>query len=108
AIGAAGIGLAFATYSIGLPRDLTIVFAWIGLVNAVLGLFNLLPGAPRAGARIVRAVRWRQHGNRNRAMREAGQAGRVIGWGLGGLGGGPVFGPAPSNDGCVRLNRVVH
>jgi Zn-dependent protease len=106
AIGAAGIGLAFATYSIGLPRDFVIVCAWVGLVNAVLGLFNLLPGAPLDGGRIVRAVRWRQHGNRNRAMREAGQAGRVIGWGLAGVGVGMIFAQYPNNGVLLLLTGM--
>ena len=44
------------------------------------------PGAPLDGGRVVRAVRWARHGNRYRAMREAAQAGRIIGWGLAALG----------------------
>jgi Zn-dependent protease len=86
AIGALGIGGAFATYSLGAPRPVYGVLATIGGLNILLGLFNLLPGAPLDGGRIVRAVRWAQHGNRYRAMREAGLAGRVLGWGIGAFG----------------------
>jgi Zn-dependent protease len=62
------------------------VLAWLAIINALLALFNLLPGAPLDGGRIVKAVRWRMHGNKYRAMREAGRAGSVIGWGLAGIG----------------------
>jgi Zn-dependent protease len=58
------------------------LLAWLGFTNATLALFNLLPGAPLDGGRIVKAVRWAMHGNRYRAMREAGRAGTVVGWTL--------------------------
>ena len=91
AIGAVGIGASFALYAVDAPLDLLRICAWVGLVNAALGIFNLLPGSPLDGGRIVRAVRWSQHGNRYRAMREAGQAGRLIGWALAALGIGLLF-----------------
>ena len=62
------------------------LLAWLGFTNAALALFNLLPGAPLDGGRIVKAVRWAMHGNRYRAMREAGRAGSVLGWTLAALG----------------------
>ena len=67
------------------------VLGWLGIINAVLALFNLLPGAPLDGGRIVKAVRWGRHGDRHRAAREAGQAGVVIGWLLGALGFGLIL-----------------
>jgi Zn-dependent proteases len=67
------------------------VLGWLGLINALLALFNLLPGAPLDGGRIVRAVRWGRHGDRHRAAREAGQAGVVIGWLMGALGFGLIL-----------------
>ena len=95
AIGGLSIGAAFGAYRLGAPDPIVPVMLWIGLVNVALGIFNLLPGAPLDGGRIVRAVRWSRHGNRYRAMREAGQAGRVIGWGLGALGLGLMLAGRP-------------
>ncbi len=46
----------------------------------------MLPGAPLDGGRVLRAVRWARTGNKYRAMRDAGNAGRVLGWGLVGIG----------------------
>ncbi len=62
------------------------VLAWIGFVNLLLAVFNMLPGAPLDGGRVLRAVRWARTGNKYRAMRDAGNAGRVLGWSLGIIG----------------------
>jgi Zn-dependent protease len=77
-IGAAGLGLGIALQSVAI--------GWIGVVNLVLAVFNMLPGAPLDGGRVLRAFRWARTGDKYRAMRDAGNAGRVLGWGLAGLG----------------------
>jgi len=85
-VGGISYGAALALNAAGGPDSVVTVLAWLGVVNVVLAVFNLLPGAPLDGGRVLRAVRWSRHGNRYRAMREAAQAGRVIGWGLTALG----------------------
>lgn len=85
-LGGATLGTAVTLDANGVYGSGVQILAWTGVINIALGLFNLLPGAPLDGGRILRAVRWAQHGDRYRAMREAGAAGRVIGWAIGALG----------------------
>ena len=85
-IGLVTYGTAVLLHRLDAPQDLVAVLGWLGIINGVLAIFNMLPGAPLDGGRVVRAVRWARHGNRYRAMREAAQAGRIIGWGLAVLG----------------------
>ena len=77
-IGLATFGVAVATGSA--------VLGWLGLVNLLLAVFNMLPGAPLDGGRVLRAYRWSRTGDRYRAMRDAGNVGRVLGWSLGIIG----------------------
>ncbi len=86
-------GAAFAA-SVGLgalalegPFALAVVAAqWLALVNLLLGVFNLIPGAPLDGGRIAKAVVWRWRGDALTATRAASGLGTAVGWGLAGLG----------------------
>ncbi len=53
----------------------------LGWLNVILGVFNLLPGAPLDGGRLLEAAVWRVTGDRVRAAQVSSSAGR----GLGGL-----------------------
>ena len=52
---------------------------WLAVMNVFLAVFNLLPGAPLDGGRILRATLWMRHGDRARATQTAATAGRVLG-----------------------------
>ncbi|MGB0112710.1 MAG: site-2 protease family protein [Ilumatobacteraceae bacterium] len=71
------------------------VLAWVGVVNGLLAVLNMLPGAPLDGGRLLRAVRWARTGDKYRAMRDAGQAGRVLGWSLVAVGGAWLLNGGP-------------
>jgi Zn-dependent protease len=68
------------------PEVGAVAAGWLGVMNGVLAVFNLLPGAPLDGGRVLRAVLWRRWGNWGRAERAAAQGGRVLGAAIAGLG----------------------
>jgi Zn-dependent protease/predicted transcriptional regulator len=51
---------------------------WLWQINGLLALFNLLPGFPLDGGRILRGVAWGVTGNFARATQIASRAGRLL------------------------------
>jgi Zn-dependent protease len=73
-------GLAFAFDAVVAPGTLLpTVAVWLAIVNLVLGLFNLLPGAPLDGGRILAAALWQRTGDHRRGQISAARAGRTVG-----------------------------
>lgn len=66
--------------AVGAPELIVGVALWLGLINAVLAVFNLVPAAPLDGGRILRSLVWWRTGDRTRAAITAAHAGRVFGW----------------------------
>jgi Zn-dependent protease len=63
------------------------VLAWLTYVNAVLLVFNLIPGFPLDGGRIARAIAWKITGDRAKGTRFASVLGQgfaylLIGFGI--------------------------
>src|SRR5215831_5363206 len=54
------------------------ILYWLGTINLWLGVFNMLPGFPLDGGRVLRAVAWWLTGSMERATRIAARAGQVI------------------------------
>jgi Zn-dependent protease len=57
-------------------------FAWLAGTNLALGLFNLLPGFPLDGGRVLRAALWSLTGSLRRATQIAAGAGQLVSWGF--------------------------
>jgi len=55
------------------------VVGLVGWINLALGAFNLLPGAPLDGGRVLRSVVWWVTRDRRRATRVAAHAGQILG-----------------------------
>ncbi|HEX6231369.1 MAG TPA: site-2 protease family protein [Actinomycetota bacterium] len=70
-------GLSRITEGPGGP--LPALFGYIGWVNLFMGVFNVLPGLPLDGGRMVQAGVWRIAGNRDLGTRVAARAGMGLG-----------------------------
>lgn len=66
--------------------EVAAVFGVVGWLNVALAVFNMLPGSPLDGGRVVQAIAWRVTRDRNKATRIAAHAGRILGALLIGLG----------------------
>lgn len=69
----------------------TLLF-WLGSVNILLGIFNLIPGFPLDGGRLLRSILWATTDNFLKATRWASWAGRAIAWLFIGIGVAMIFG----------------
>ena len=89
------VGAHFPAHSVG--QLLANGFGW---VNAVVAAFNLLPGLPLDGGRVLRSVIWQLTHDKLRATVAAGWVGRVVAVGV------AVYGLASQNAG--RSNGSWH
>ncbi len=61
---------------------LAAILWYLALVNALLAGFNLIPGFPLDGGRVLRSIIWGATGSLSKATNIAATVGRVFGWAL--------------------------
>lgn len=76
------IGLMLGLVSYVVPGDVSLVLYYLGAVNVILGVFNLLPGFPLDGGRVLRAIVWALSGDLTKSTRVAALSGTVLSWGM--------------------------
>lgn len=99
------IGVVCLTITIALgwrppesPRQpLTAMLMWLGYINIALAIFNMIPGFPLDGGRVLRAIAWWITGDAKRATTIASRVGQVIAFGMIVLGIMRFFGGAGFN-----------
>jgi Zn-dependent protease/CBS domain-containing protein len=63
-----------------LPEPLVGTLGYLAWTNLLLAGFNLVPGFPLDGGRLLRASIWKATGSLSRATRIASLAGQAVGW----------------------------
>ena len=79
--------------TVEVSRAAASLFMWLALVNGSLAIFNLLPGFPLDGGRLLRALIWSITNDFRSATRVASIAGQAAGLFLAFYGLSLVFGP---------------
>ncbi len=78
-IGLAALGVRAALVAVDAPDPVWLPFEYLGLINLSLAAFNLLPGFPLDGGRVLRALLWATTKDILKATRWASRSGQAIG-----------------------------
>jgi Zn-dependent protease/predicted transcriptional regulator len=74
--------LAWLVHVAGVQGVVVAALAWLGAINVLLAVFNVIPAAPLDGGRLLRAVLWQITKDRFKSEAWSARAGQVFGWAL--------------------------
>lgn len=74
--------VAWLLHTSGVGGVVVAALAWLGGINILLAVFNVIPAAPLDGGRLLQAVLWAITKDRLKAAMGAARAGQVFGWAL--------------------------
>ncbi|MCE8032240.1 MAG: site-2 protease family protein [Halomonas sp.] len=81
---AAGFALLAAMTS-GWHEPVPVALGWLATINLVVAIFNLIPGFPLDGGRVLRALVWKWTGDSRKSNEMAFASGKLVAYGLFGL-----------------------
>jgi Zn-dependent protease/CBS domain-containing protein len=77
---AVGLSLiAGALHQVGADITITVVVGWLGFINGILVVFNMLPAFPLDGGRVLRAILWAVRNDMRWATRITSSIGAAFG-----------------------------
>ncbi|MDH3300046.1 MAG: site-2 protease family protein [Acidimicrobiia bacterium] len=82
AIGVVAVAVSNLMASMGFGELIIAAFFWLGVINLVLAVFNMIPALPLDGGRVLQAVLWKRSGERHQATISAAKLGRLFGWAI--------------------------
>jgi Zn-dependent protease/predicted transcriptional regulator len=79
-LGTATTGAGISMADLERANPVSTLLLWLGPINIAVGVFNLVPGFPLDGGRVLRAIVWALTGNLRKASKLAARTGQAVAW----------------------------